>query len=112
MRYSLLLIVIFCSCQSSPSTEVKKINNPASHTPRKNLLVTATPEDKIYIYNREVQKPELDSVLQKEINNLMGQSRDTVTVVINADTATSYGLVFTIMKSAKRAGAKVVANVR
>jgi biopolymer transport protein ExbD len=37
---------------------------------------------------------------------------DTPSVVINADTIAYYGEVFRIMQSAKRAGAKVVANVK
>ena len=37
---------------------------------------------------------------------------DTPSVVINADTASFYGEVFRVMQSAKKAGAKVVANVK
>jgi biopolymer transport protein ExbD len=37
---------------------------------------------------------------------------DTPTVVINADTASYYGEVFRVMRLSKRAGAKVVANVK
>jgi biopolymer transport protein ExbD len=33
-------------------------------------------------------------------------------VVVNADTISYYGEVFRIMQAAKRAGAKVVANVK
>ena len=40
------------------------------------------------------------------------QQVDTPSVVINADTISYYGEVFRLMQAAKKAGAKVVANVR
>jgi biopolymer transport protein ExbD len=53
----------------------------------------------------------IDSFLSREITKYK-ITVDTPTVVINADTAAFYGEVFRVMRLAKRAGAKVVANVK
>jgi biopolymer transport protein ExbD len=53
----------------------------------------------------------LDSLIKMEVDKAR-KLVDTPSVVINADTISYYGEVFRVMQSAKRAGAKVVANVR
>jgi len=53
----------------------------------------------------------LDSFIKIEVDRAR-LVVDTPSVVINADTISYYGEVFRVMQSAKRAGAKVVANVR
>jgi len=53
----------------------------------------------------------LDSFIKEAVTK-MRNVVDTPSVVINADTISYYGEVFRVMQSAKRAGAKVVANVK
>ena len=54
---------------------------------------------------------QLDTVLLAAVSKLH-ETVDTPSVVINADTVSYYGQVFRIMQSAKKAGARVVANVK
>jgi len=81
-------------------------------TKRKNIIISTTENDKIYIGIKEIPRSHLDSLLRMEVGKTQDNFMDTVTVVINADTNTHYKVVFDIIRSAKKAGAKVVANVK
>jgi biopolymer transport protein ExbD len=93
---------------------VVKVNNPRGSKDTKakqNIVVSIDKDQKFYIGQKEIQPSLIDSFIKKEVDRAR-LTIDTPSVVINADTISYYGEVFRIMQSAKRAGAKVVANVR
>ena len=91
--FILLMFFLIISTMANPN--VVKVNNPRGSKD------TKTKQNIVY----------LDSFIKMEVDRVR-QQVDTPSVVINADTISYYGEVFRIMQSAKRAGAKVVANVR
>jgi biopolymer transport protein ExbD len=107
MRFFLLLFILslFQQCRENNS------NESLPERRKKSINVTATADDKIFIGKKAVPLDHLDSILEVELIKLRDDIHDTVTVVIGADTATSYGLVFKIMNSAKRFKTKVVARI-
>lgn len=110
--FILLLFFLIVSTLANPN--VIKVNNPKGEKDTKakqNIVVSIDKEQKIYIGQKQVDLIYLDSTLRYEVQKLR-QLVDTPSVVINADTIAYYGEVFRIMQSAKRAGAKVVANVK
>ena len=74
-------------------------------------MVSIDNQQQFYIGSGKVDITMIDSALVREIDRFR-KLVDTPTVVINADTAAYYGEVFRIMRLSKRAGAKVVANVK
>ena len=110
--FILLLFFLIVSTLANPN--VIKVNNPKGQKDTKakqNIMVSIDKDQKIYIGQKEVNINALDSLLKSEVARLR-PSVDTPSVVINADTIAYYGEVFRIMQSAKRAGARVVANVQ
>jgi len=73
--------------------------------------VSIDKEQRIYIGQKPIELSLLDTLIRAEVLKAKA-SIDTPSVVINADTIAYYGEVFRIMQAAKRAGAKVVANVK
>jgi biopolymer transport protein ExbD len=93
---------------------VVKVNNPRGSKDTKakqNIVVSIDKDQKFYIGQKEIPTNLIDSFIKKEVDRVR-LTVDTPSVVINADTISYYGEVFRIMQAAKRAGAKVVANVR
>lgn len=112
LLFILLFFFLIVSTLANPN--VVKVNNPKGTKDTKakqNIVVSINKEQKVFIGQRPVNINEIDSILKAEVNK-MRTTIDTPSVVINADTASLYGEVFHIMQSAKRAGAKVVANVK
>ncbi|RFM28809.1 ExbD/TolR family protein [Deminuibacter soli] len=110
--FILLLFFLIVSTLANPN--VVRVNNPKGQKDTKakqTIVVSIDKEQKIYVGQTQVQPDMLDSLLKMEVNKARPQV-DTPSVVINADTIAYYGEVFRIMQSAKRAGAKVVANVK
>jgi biopolymer transport protein ExbD len=110
--FILLMFFLIISTMANPN--VVKVNNPRGSKDTKakqNIVVTIDKNQKFYIGQKEVPTGLLDSFIKREVDRARLQI-DTPSVVINADTISYYGEVFRIMQSAKRAGAKVVANVR
>ena len=110
--FILLMFFLIISTMANPN--VVKVNNPRGSKDTKakqNIVVTIDKNQKFYIGQKEVPTVLLDSFIKREVDRARLQI-DTPSVVINADTISYYGEVFRIMQSAKRAGAKVVANVR
>lgn len=110
--FILLLFFLIVSTLANPN--VIKVNNPKGEKDTKakqNIVVSIDKDQNIYIGQRQIDLAYLDSSLQIEVQKLK-LLVDTPSVVINADTIAYYGEVFRIMQSAKRAGAKVVANVK
>jgi biopolymer transport protein ExbD len=110
--FILLLFFLIVSTLANPN--VVKVNNPKGQKDTKakqNIVVSIDKEQKIYLGQTQVDINMLDSLLRMEVSKFK-PTVDTPSVVINADTIAYYGEVFRIMQSAKRAGAKVVANVK
>lgn len=110
--FILLLFFLIVSTLANPN--VIKVNNPAGKKDTKakqNIVVSIDKEQKIYIGQKQIDLALLDTLLKQEVMKARA-SIDTPSVVINADTISYYGEVFRIMQAAKRAGAKVVANVK
>lgn len=111
--FILLLFFLIVSTLANPN--VIKVNNPKAAKDTKvkqNVVVSIDKEQNIYIGQVRVDDiTHLDTLLYQAIRKET-KVNDTPSVVINADTAAYYGGVFRIMQSAKRSGAKVVANVQ
>ena len=110
--FILLMFFLIISTMANPN--VVKVNNPRGSKDTKtkqNIVVTIDKDQKFFIGQKEVPSILLASFIKKEVDRVR-LLIDTPSVVINADTISYYGEVFRIMQSAKRAGAKVVANVR
>lgn len=110
--FILLMFFLIISTMANPN--VVKVNNPRGSKDTKakqNIVVSIDKDQKFYIGQKEIPTNLIDSFIKKEVDRAR-LSIDTPSVVINADTISYYGEVFRIMQAAKRAGAKVVANVR
>ncbi len=110
--FILLMFFLIISTMANPN--VVKVNNPRGTKDTKakqNIIVSIDKEQKFYIGQKPVPNELLDSFIKREVERAR-LTIDTPSVVINADTISYYGEVFRVMQSAKRAGAKVVANVR
>lgn len=110
--FILLLFFLIVSTLANPN--VVKVNNPKGKSDTKakqNIVVSIDKENKIYLGQTWIPEPSLDSVIQAEVDKVKVYL-DTPSVVINADTISYTGGFFKIMGAAKKAGAKVVANVK
>ena len=93
---------------------VVKVNNPKGKSDTKakqNIVVSIDKDNKIYVGQKEIPLDMLDSAIAQEVNKAKSLI-DTPSVVINADTISYTGGFFRILASAKKAWAKVVANVK
>ena len=109
--FILLMFFLIISTMANPN--VVKVNNPRGSKDTKakqNIVVSIDKDQKFYIGQKEVPAILLEIIIKREVDRVRLQI-DTPSVVINADTISYYGEVFRIMRSAKIAGAKVVANV-
>src|SRR4051812_21289856 len=112
LLFILLFFFLIVSTLANPN--VVKVNNPKGSKDTKskqNIVVSIDKDQKIYIGQHLIEVNQLDTLLKEEVTKARSVV-DTPSVVINADTISYYGEVFRIMQSAKRAGAKVVANVK
>lgn len=110
--FILLLFFLIVSTLANPN--VVKVNNPkgkADVKTKQNVVVSIDKENKIYLGQKQVDEYMLDTLLKAEVERVR-QSIDTPSVVINADTISYTGGFFRVMAAAKKAGAKVVANVK
>jgi biopolymer transport protein ExbD len=121
MRFFIILAAFFILTQGCKFVGEKdpnpiKVKMPEGSKPNgsrgKNVLVKVTADDRIFVGDKELPVAELDSLLAIEINKKRKDIYDTLTVVLNVDSAASYGIIFRIMKAAKRESAKVVAMVK
>lgn len=109
-----ILLMFFLITTTMANPNVVKVNNPKGTKDTKakqNIVVSINKDQQLFIGQKRVEHALFDSLLKMEVNRVR-PIVDTPTVVINADTIAYYGEVFRIMQSAKRAGAKVVANVK
>jgi biopolymer transport protein ExbD len=71
-------------------------------------VVSIDNKHNIYIGQKLTPLFAIDSLLKKETQRL---GLDTPVITINADTSAMYGEFFRVLNAAKKAGAKVTANV-
>ena len=109
-----ILLMFFLIVATLANPNVIKVGLPRGTKDTKakqNIMVSIDKDQQFYIGSSHIELGLIDSFLTREINKFKALV-DTPTVVINADTSAYYGEVFRIMRLSKRAGAKVVANVK
>jgi biopolymer transport protein ExbD len=109
-----ILLMFFLITTTMANPNVIKVNNPRvtkDTKAKQNIVVSIDKNQNFYIGQKPVPPAMLDSFIKEAVTK-MRNVVDTPSVVINADTISYYGEVFRVMQSAKRAGAKVVANVK
>lgn len=110
--FILLLFFLIVSTLANPN--VVKVNNPKGKSDTKtkqNIVVSIDKDNVIYLGQNPIPEVMLDSVIKIEVDKVKAFI-DTPSVVINADTISHTGGFFKVMSSAKKAGAKIVANVK
>jgi len=110
--FILLLFFLIVSTLANPN--VVKVNNPKGKSDTKakqNIVVSIDKTNSIYLGQTLVPEYALDSVIKVEVDKVK-VFLDTPSVVINADTISYTGGFFKVMSAAKKAGAKIVANVK
>ncbi|MEO8712795.1 MAG: biopolymer transporter ExbD [Parafilimonas sp.] len=109
-----ILLFFFLIISTLANPNVIKVNNPKGTRDTKakqHVVVSIDKDQNIYIGQHKIDPNNLDSLIKFEVDKNRSVV-DTPSVVINADTASFYGEVFRVMQAAKRAGARVVANVK
>lgn len=109
-----ILLFFFLIISTLANPNVIKVNNPKGSRDTKtkqHIVVSIDKDQNVYIGQHKIDPKNLDSLIKFEVDKNRS-TVDTPSVVINADTASYYGEVFHVMQSAKKAGAKVVANVK
>ena len=109
-----ILLFFFLIISTLANPNVVKVNNPKGTKDTKtkqHIVVSIDKDQNIYIGQHQIDPNNLDSLIKFEVDKNRN-TVDTPSVVINADTSSYYGEVFRVMQSAKRAGARVVANVK
>jgi biopolymer transport protein ExbD len=107
--------MFFLITTTMANPNVVKVNNPRGTKDTKskqNIVVSIDKDQKLYLGQKQIDMSNIDTILSHEIIRIRKSPLDTPSVVVNADTISYYGEVFRIMQAAKRAGAKVVANVK
>lgn len=109
-----ILLMFFLIVSTLANPNVIKVNNPRGTKDTKakqNIVITIDQDQHFFMGQKAVDPAMLDTLLMAEVARLRPLI-DTPSVVINADAISYYGEVFRVMRAAKRAGAKVVANVK
>ncbi len=109
-----ILLMFFLLVSTLANPNVVKVSNPKGKSDTKvsqNIVVTVTKDQKVFIGTHQVDMLYIDSLLKKEVENNK-KYVDTPTVVMNIDTSAYYGMAFKIMEAAKRAKAKLAANIK
>lgn len=109
-----ILLMFFLLVSTLANPNVVKVSNPKGKSDTKvsqNIVVTVTRDQKVFIGTQQIDMMYIDSLLKKEVENNK-KYIDTPTVVLNIDTAAFYGQAFKIMEAAKRAKAKLAANIK
>ena len=109
-----ILLMFFLITTTMANPNVIKVNNPRGTKDTKakqNIVVSINKDQQFFIGQKQIDPLLLDTLIRQEVER-MRATVDTPSVVINADTISYYGEVFRVMRSAKAAGARVVANVK
>ena len=106
--------MFFLLVSTLANPNVVKVNNPKGKSDTRvsqNIVVTVTKDQKVFIGTQQIDMLYIDSLLKKEVENTR-KYVDTPTVILNVDTAAYYGQAFKIMEAAKRAKARLAANIK
>jgi biopolymer transport protein ExbD len=109
-----ILLMFFLLVSTLANPNVVKVSNPKGKSDSKvsqNIIVTVTKDQKVFIGTQQIEMMYIDSLLKKEIEKDK-RFIDTPTVVMNVDTSAYYGMAFKIMEAAKKAKAKLAANIK
>lgn len=109
-----ILLMFFLLVSTLANPNVVKVSNPKGKSDTRvsqNIVVTVTKDQKVFIGTQQIDMIYIDSLLKKEVENTK-KYIDTPTVILNVDTAAYYGQAFKIMEAAKRAKAKLAANIK
>ncbi len=109
-----ILLMFFLLVSTLANPNVVKVSNPKGKSDTRvsqHIVVTVTKDHKVFIGTKQIDMMYIDSLLKKEVENIK-KYVDTPTVILNVDTAAFYGQAFKIMEAAKRAKAKLAANVK
>lgn len=109
-----ILLMFFLLISTLANPNVVKVTNPKGKSDTRvsqTIVVTVTKDQQVYIGTQLVNMLYIDSLLKKEVDQNK-KFVDTPTVVLNVDTAAYYGQAFRIMEAAKRAKAKLAANIK
>jgi len=109
-----ILLMFFLLVSTLANPNVVKVSNPKGKSDTKvsqNIVVTVTKEQKVFIGTTQIDMNYIDSLLKKQVD-LNRKYVDTPTVVLNVDTSAYYGEAFKIMEAAKKAKAKLAANIK
>jgi biopolymer transport protein ExbD len=109
-----ILLMFFLLISTLANPNVVKVTNPKGKSDTRvnqTIVVTVTKEQKVFIGTQQVEMLYIDSLLKKAVD-LNRKYVDTPTVILNVDTAAYYGQAFRIMEAAKRAKAKLAANIK
>ncbi len=109
-----ILLMFFLLVSTLANPNVVKVSNPKGKSDTKvsqNIVVTVTKEQKVYMGTQLINIDYIDSLLKKQVE-LNKRFVDTPTVVLNVDTSAYYGAAFKIMEAAKKAKAKLAANIK
>lgn len=109
-----ILLMFFLLVSTLANPNVVKVSNPKGKSDTKvsqNIVVTVTKDQKVFIGTQQIDMIYIDSLLKKEVENTR-KYVDTPTVIMNIDTSAYYGQAFKIMEAAKRAKAKLAANIK
>lgn len=110
--FILLLFFLIISTLANPN--VVKVANPRGKSDTKvnqKIMVSITKDHDVFIGQQKINMLYIDSLIKEQVE----QNRkgiDTPTVVLNVDTAAYYGEAFRIMEAAKKAKARVAANIK
>ncbi len=109
-----ILLMFFLLVSTLANPNVVRVSNPKGKSDTKvsqNIVVTVTKDQKVFIGTKQIDMIYIDSLLKQEVENTR-KYVDTPTVIMNIDTSAYYGQAFKIMEAAKRAKAKLAANIK
>ncbi len=109
-----ILLMFFLLVSTLANPNVVRVTNPKGKSDTRvsqHIVVTVTKDQQVYIGTQLVDMQYIDSLLKKEVD-LNRKYVDTPTVILNVDTAAYYGRAFRIMEAAKRAKARLAANIK
>lgn len=109
-----ILLMFFLLISTLANPNVVKVTNPKGKSDTRvnqTIVVTVTKDQNVFIGTQQIDMMYIDSLLKQAVDKNR-KYVDTPTVVLNVDTAAFYGKAFRIMEAAKRAKAKLAANIK
>ena len=109
-----ILLMFFLLISTLANPNVVKVANPKGKSDTKtsqNIVVSVNKDQQVFIGTQQIDMMYIDSLLKEEVEKNK-KYVDTPTVVMNVDTSAYYGMAFKIMEAAKKAKAKLAANIK